>query len=524
MHNTVFISYAGEDREKAQQIRAALRSSGIDAWMAPDDIQPGKDFPTEIQRAAETCRVLVLLVSRSSNKSRWVHSEVSMAWERRSDETPGAVVLPVLLEEGVKPDKGLEPFLRRRQWLFAERTPFASHLEKICASVEALLAGEDEPPPLNPALPAPEFEGYGEARRAAGLFRITAPAAWWTICGLLPLASLLCEYRSEGIFLAQISPHFFLFPVLIGFLIPYCLVAPTHFLVKRKKLDVRVLGLLLLFSAYVTYSDMASGDPMLAQYARILDLDLVDLREDESGLAHSLLVNRAASTDETANVVRRIPLLKEVHSILGDCPQLQLTGQSSYSGAGAQDCQNRRKRLRSAIAGWRDGPDKRLSVTGYLFIVSIFVQVFTVGLSVVSISFLFAMRGRNWEPHLNNFMTFIFFSYFLWLPFRVIALHEKANLYGEVNFLTELPITLVFLLSYALTISLAVKRQAVLLVYLLLSLVGCALLYVAIYYPSWLLHVIGRSSDPLTYPMITMAILIVVFPLVRDRRSAVEVQ
>lgn len=42
MRNTVFISYAHQDKPVADAVCARLEQSGIRCWIAPRDIQPGR--------------------------------------------------------------------------------------------------------------------------------------------------------------------------------------------------------------------------------------------------------------------------------------------------------------------------------------------------------------------------------------------------------------------------------------------------------------------------------------------------
>ena len=58
--------------------------------MAPRDIVPGKEYAEQILDAIEACAVIVLVVSKTSNVSRFVRNEVERAGVERQNYHPGA--------------------------------------------------------------------------------------------------------------------------------------------------------------------------------------------------------------------------------------------------------------------------------------------------------------------------------------------------------------------------------------------------------------------------------------------------
>jgi TIR domain len=92
MPNHVFISYAAQDRNKADEICAYLERSGVRCWIAPRDINPGSSWGDEIADAIRSSAAVLLLLSPLSNRSVQVTREVTLAVEQRLP------VLPVLIE------------------------------------------------------------------------------------------------------------------------------------------------------------------------------------------------------------------------------------------------------------------------------------------------------------------------------------------------------------------------------------------------------------------------------------------
>ena len=75
----VFISYSSKELQVATQIRMVLEANGINCWMAPKSIPAGSDYGTEIPKAIEKCKVLLLILSEQSQQSQWVPKEIGMA-------------------------------------------------------------------------------------------------------------------------------------------------------------------------------------------------------------------------------------------------------------------------------------------------------------------------------------------------------------------------------------------------------------------------------------------------------------
>ena len=57
----VFISYSSQDKPTADAACAALESANIRCWIAPRDIDPGRDYAESIIDAIESARVFVLI-------------------------------------------------------------------------------------------------------------------------------------------------------------------------------------------------------------------------------------------------------------------------------------------------------------------------------------------------------------------------------------------------------------------------------------------------------------------------------
>jgi hypothetical protein len=88
----------------------------VRCWIAPRDIQPGKDWPTEISTVIPKCRAMVLIFSAHSNNSDDVSRELILAANNK------LVIIPFKIDVGM-PKPGMDYYLARTHWLDAMNPP-----------------------------------------------------------------------------------------------------------------------------------------------------------------------------------------------------------------------------------------------------------------------------------------------------------------------------------------------------------------------------------------------------------------
>ena len=91
----IFISYASEDRERAEVLAKALEDLGWSVWW-DRDIPTGKTFVEVIKAELEAAKCTVVLWSQHSAASQWVQREARLAADQRK-------LLPVLIEDMAPP-------------------------------------------------------------------------------------------------------------------------------------------------------------------------------------------------------------------------------------------------------------------------------------------------------------------------------------------------------------------------------------------------------------------------------------
>ncbi len=162
MSRPVFVSYSQADRECAFELVARVEARGIRAWIAPRDVEPSADWAAEIIDAISAARVMVLVLSASSNDSPQVRREVERAVNRQ------VRVLPFRIDD-VLPSKSLEYFLSAQHWLDAFPEPREPHYARLCAVLETIIGAGAAPVVNAPAPPpaAPLVESAPEPAIAA---------------------------------------------------------------------------------------------------------------------------------------------------------------------------------------------------------------------------------------------------------------------------------------------------------------------------------------------------------------------
>lgn len=146
MQRSVFVSYSQADRDCALELVAHVEGRGIPVWIAPRDVSPSADWAAAIIDAIAAARVMVLVLSASSNDSPQVRREVERAVNRE------VRILPFRIDD-VLPSKSLEYFLSTQHWLDAFPPPREPYYDRLCATLEAILAapGAAAAPARDPA-------------------------------------------------------------------------------------------------------------------------------------------------------------------------------------------------------------------------------------------------------------------------------------------------------------------------------------------------------------------------------------
>lgn len=92
MAHEIFISYCNRDETKALYVQRILHDNGYESWIAPSGIKGGEVWTDKLRDAIAASRLIVVLISGASAKSRHIPRELQLADEGRIP------ILPVRIE------------------------------------------------------------------------------------------------------------------------------------------------------------------------------------------------------------------------------------------------------------------------------------------------------------------------------------------------------------------------------------------------------------------------------------------
>ena len=133
----VFISYSSNDQDRVVKLADKLRTAGVSIWVDESGIGAATLWSKEIAGAIKGCKVLVLMVTPNSVKSKNVVKEVSLASEQNKQ------ILPVILEPTQIPE-ALEYHLAGIQHLDVDGMSASESSEEILPALQRLVGMESE--------------------------------------------------------------------------------------------------------------------------------------------------------------------------------------------------------------------------------------------------------------------------------------------------------------------------------------------------------------------------------------------
>ncbi len=133
----IFISYASEDAGLARRLADAFAVHGWSVWW-DKQIPPGMDYAQVIEAAVNAAQCVVVLWSRHSIQSRWVHTEAAAGADRN--------IIAAVIADDIAADQIPFEFRRLQAVDLSDWTPGREHegFERLTQRVAAVL---DEPPP-----------------------------------------------------------------------------------------------------------------------------------------------------------------------------------------------------------------------------------------------------------------------------------------------------------------------------------------------------------------------------------------
>jgi TIR domain len=99
-YHSCITSFSSQDEALVRRLHANLQDKGVRCWFAPEDLKIGDEFRSRIDASIQVYDRLLLILSESSVKSRWVQEEVETAFVREGKEDRIAL-FPIRIDEAV---------------------------------------------------------------------------------------------------------------------------------------------------------------------------------------------------------------------------------------------------------------------------------------------------------------------------------------------------------------------------------------------------------------------------------------
>ena len=106
MPGTVFISHSTKDRGAVEHVAKLVSAQGLSVYRAEHDSQPGRHLPEKVRTNICAADAVLVLLTKSSIDSRYVHQEIGVAKGARKLIVP--LVHPDLVHEDLAMLSGAE--------------------------------------------------------------------------------------------------------------------------------------------------------------------------------------------------------------------------------------------------------------------------------------------------------------------------------------------------------------------------------------------------------------------------------
>ena len=137
----VFLSYASQDAEAAQQLCNALRAAGIEVWFDRSELRGGDAWDQKIRREIRECALFIPIIS--TNTQARPEGYFRLEWRLADQRThlmgkSRAFLLPVCIDDTRDADADVPDSFAAVQWT---RLPGGDTPSAFTARIGALLGG-----------------------------------------------------------------------------------------------------------------------------------------------------------------------------------------------------------------------------------------------------------------------------------------------------------------------------------------------------------------------------------------------
>ena len=158
----MFLSYASQDAQAAQQLCDALRTAGVEVWFDRSELRGGDAWDRQIHERIRDCRLFVAIISAQTEArdEGYFRREWSLAVDRTHDMAEHkAFLLPVVIDDTPERGAAVPEKFRQVQWtrLPGGSTPpaFVERIRQMLRPRELRAPGSSPPgsePPSTPSV------------------------------------------------------------------------------------------------------------------------------------------------------------------------------------------------------------------------------------------------------------------------------------------------------------------------------------------------------------------------------------
>ena len=190
-NRALFLSYASQDAEAAQQLCNALRAAGIEVWFDQSELRGGDTWDASIRRQIKSCYLFVPMISANtqSREEGYFRREWKLAVDRTNDMAGSRAFLLPVVTDGTSDSEALVPEkFREVQWTRlpagANTDAFVDHVRRLIAPDSSAATSPSLHSRQNPAAATGVPHPHGLARSSPSIRRTFLP---WFMGALLIL-------------------------------------------------------------------------------------------------------------------------------------------------------------------------------------------------------------------------------------------------------------------------------------------------------------------------------------------------
>jgi len=158
MGHHFFISHSSKDIHAVEEICELLTEAGATYWLSRDHIKPGDEHSLAIPRAIKNSRVVLVVFSRSADRSRHISRELTLA------DDYARKIVPVRLES-YEP-RLLRYYLKTAQWVDFHGAARAEGARRLSSLAADLCAGRKRTAAAAPAVRASAAPAPAASRKS----------------------------------------------------------------------------------------------------------------------------------------------------------------------------------------------------------------------------------------------------------------------------------------------------------------------------------------------------------------------